>query len=36
MYFVIAFAEIQLAEDFCNGIPLSYTVGGDSAVHAIR
>ena len=44
MYFVIAFAEIQLAEDFCNGIPLSYTVGGipqytdpmtDSAVFAL-
>ncbi len=44
MYFVISFAQIQLAEDFCNGIPLSYTVGGipqytdpmtDSAVFAL-
>ena len=44
MYFVVAFAQIQLAEDFCNGIPLSYTVGGipqytdpmtDSAVFAL-
>jgi hypothetical protein len=23
MYFIIGFAEMQLAEDFCNGIPLS-------------
>jgi hypothetical protein len=44
MYFAIAFAEIQLGEDFCNGIPLSYTVAGipqytdpmtDSAVFAL-
>ena len=44
MYFVIGFAEIQLAEDFCNGIPVGYTVGGtpqytnpmtDSAVFAL-
>ena len=28
MYFAIGFAEIQLGEDFCNGIPISYTVGG--------
>lgn len=28
MYFVISFVEAQLAEDFCNGIPISYTVGG--------
>ncbi|HEY2164357.1 MAG TPA: TonB-dependent receptor, partial [Gemmatimonadaceae bacterium] len=44
MYFAIAFAEIQLGEDFCNGVPLSYTVGGipqytdpmtDSAVFAL-
>ncbi len=43
MYFAIGFAEIQLGEDFCNGIPISYTVGGlpqytapltDSAVFA--
>ena len=44
MYFALGFAEIQLAEDFCNGIPLGYTVGGipqytdpmtDSAVFAL-
>ena len=28
MYFAIAFAEVQLAEDFCNGIPISYTIAG--------
>jgi hypothetical protein len=27
MYFTIAFAEMQLAEDFCNGIALGETVG---------
>jgi starch-binding outer membrane protein, SusD/RagB family len=44
MYFAIGFAEIQLGEAFCNGIPLSYTVNGiphytnpmtDSAVFAL-
>jgi starch-binding outer membrane protein, SusD/RagB family len=28
LYFTIAFAEMQLGEDFCNGIPLGQTVGG--------
>jgi hypothetical protein len=28
MYFAIAFAEMQLAENFCNGIPLGETVDG--------
>jgi hypothetical protein len=28
MYYVIAFAEMQLGEDFCNGIPLGETVNG--------
>jgi hypothetical protein len=28
MYFAISFAEMQLAEDFCNGIPLGETIGG--------
>ena len=28
MYFVIAFDEMQLAEDFCNGIPLGVTIDG--------
>ncbi len=28
MYFVIAFSELQLGEDFCNGIPLGQTVNG--------
>lgn len=28
MYYVIAFAELQLGEDFCNGIPLGETVNG--------
>jgi hypothetical protein len=28
MYLVIGFTEMQLAEDFCNGIPLGETVNG--------
>ena len=28
MYFAKAFAEMQLAQDFCNGIPISNLVGG--------
>jgi hypothetical protein len=28
MYFIIAFAEMQLAESFCNGTPLSEVVNG--------
>jgi len=28
MYFIIAFDELQLAEDFCNGIPLGETIDG--------
>ncbi|HXT18486.1 MAG TPA: hypothetical protein VN706_22860 [Gemmatimonadaceae bacterium] len=28
MYFIIAFSEMQLGEDFCNGIPLGETVDG--------
>ena len=28
MYFALGFAELQLAEDFCNGLPLGLTVDG--------
>ena len=28
MYFTLGFEELSLAENFCNGIPLSYTVDG--------
>ena len=28
MYFTIAFAEMQLGEDFCNGIALGETIDG--------
>jgi len=28
MFFVMGFAELQLSEDFCNGIPFGVTVGG--------
>ena len=28
MYYIIAFSEMQLGEDFCNGIPLGVTVNG--------
>ena len=28
MYFALGFAEMQLAEDFCNGLPLGLTIGG--------
>jgi hypothetical protein len=28
MYLVLGFAEVTLAENFCNGIPLGQTVGG--------
>jgi len=28
MYFTLAFEEMSLAENFCNGIPLSYTTDG--------
>jgi starch-binding outer membrane protein, SusD/RagB family len=28
MYFTLGFLEMTLAENFCNGIPLSYTVNG--------
>ena len=28
MYFALGFEELSLAENFCNGIPLTYTVNG--------
>src|SRR5262249_35444281 len=28
MYFTLGFLEMTLAENFCNGIPMSYTVNG--------
>jgi hypothetical protein len=28
MYFTLGFAEMSLAENFCNGIPMTYTVDG--------
>ncbi|HXT14890.1 MAG TPA: hypothetical protein VN706_04630 [Gemmatimonadaceae bacterium] len=28
MYFTLGFLEMELAENFCNGIPLTYTVNG--------
>jgi starch-binding outer membrane protein, SusD/RagB family len=28
MYFALGFVEMELAENFCNGIPLTYTVNG--------
>jgi hypothetical protein len=28
MYFTLAFEEMMLADDFCNGVPMTYTVNG--------
>lgn len=28
MYFTLGFEEMMLAEDFCNGVPMTYTVNG--------
>lgn len=34
MYFALGFTEMQLAEDFCNGLPLGLTIGGVPAYTA--
>ena len=34
MYFALGFAEMQLAEDFCNGLPFGLTIDGIPAYTA--